>query len=296
MDWLDKMNGAINYIEENLKETIYFEEAAKRACTSVYHFQRLFSFITDIPLSEYIRRRRLTLAAFELQNSDIKVLDLSLKYGYDSPVSFTRAFQNQHGITPSLARDKGVELKAYPRISFQITIKGDVAMEYKIVEKEAFEVYGIERIFSMANDDNLREIPEFWRMALEDGQVDKLANIVGKNNEDGLCPVNAICCYKSTGDRTFPYMLFAVKNERSKTDGYTVAEVPASTWAIFKSREYTQDEVTSVIQDLNRRVYTEWIPTADYDRLDGYELEMYYENPVTGKCYCETWIRVTPRA
>ena len=114
MDWLGRMNGAVSFIEEHLTEEINFEEVAKMACCSVYHFQRMFSFITDVPLAEYIRRRRFTLAAFELQNSDVKIIDLAVKYGYDSPISFARAFQNQHGVTPSLARDKGVQLKAYP--------------------------------------------------------------------------------------------------------------------------------------------------------------------------------------
>ena len=122
MDWLQRMNNAINYIEDNLTNDIDFNEVAKVACCSVHHFQRMFSFITDVPLSEYIRRRRLTLAAFSLQKSDLKVIDISLQYGYESPEAFARAFQNMHGVTPTLARNAGVQLRAYPRISFQILI------------------------------------------------------------------------------------------------------------------------------------------------------------------------------
>lgn len=289
------MNLWVFKIEENLTEEINFEEVAKRACTSVYHFQRMFSFITDIPLSEYIRRRRLTLAAFENQNNDIKVIDLSVKYGYDSPISFARAFQNQHGITPSLARDKGVELKAYPRISFHITIKGDVAMDYKIVEKEAFKVYGIEEIFTTKHGENLKAIPEFWTNVLHDGRYEKLASSGENKNSNGLCPVNAVCDYRNTGGDTFPYMLFSLKNENSNSEGYTVIDIPAGTWAIFKSKEHKIEETSYVMQDLIKRVYTDWIPTANYEKLDGYELEMYYEKPESGKFYCETWIRVAPK-
>jgi len=295
MDWLEKMNGAINYIEENLTETINFEEVARRACTSVYHFQRMFSFITDIPLSEYIRRRRLTLAAFEIQDSDVKVIDLSLKYGYDSPISFARAFQNQHGITPSLARDKGVELKAYPRISFHITIKGDVAMDYKIVEKESFKVYGIEEVFTAENGENLKAIPVFWKEVLQDGRYERLASSGGRKDSNGLCPVNAVCDYRNTGGSTFPYMLFVFENENSKKEGYTTIDIPSATWAVFKSKEHTIEETSSVMQDLIKRVYTDWIPTANYEKIAGYELEMYYEKPESGKFYCETWIRVAPK-
>ena len=124
MEWIVRLNSAINYIEENIYDEIDLEEVAKIACCGTYHFQRMFSFIVDMPLSEYIRRRRMTLAAFELQNSDIKIIDLAIKYDYDSPVSFSRAFQNMHGITPSEVRDKSMVLKAYPRSSFYISITG----------------------------------------------------------------------------------------------------------------------------------------------------------------------------
>lgn len=182
MDWLDRMNGAIGYLEDHLEEEVDYEEVAKLTCCSVYHFQRLFSFIINIPLSEYVRRRRLTLAAFELQNSDIKVIDVAVKYSYDSPVSFARAFQNQHGVAPSLARDRGVQLKAYPRLSFQITIKGDVPMDYRIIEKKAFTVYGIEGIFTSENGENLKAIPEFWMKTMQDGRFEKL--VKSTNNSE----------------------------------------------------------------------------------------------------------------
>ena len=112
MDWLNRMNKVMDYIEANLAGEISYDKAAQIACCSTYHFQRMFSFITDIPLSEYIRHRRLTLAAFELQTSDIKVVDVALKYGYESPEAFSRAFKNLHGIVPVSARDIGITLKA----------------------------------------------------------------------------------------------------------------------------------------------------------------------------------------
>lgn len=116
MDWLDRMNGAMDFIETHLDERINYEEVAKTACCSAYHFQRMFAFITDVPLSEYIRRRRLTIAAFELQCSDVKVIDVALKYGYESPEAFSRAFKALHGVMPTLARSNGMALKAFPRM------------------------------------------------------------------------------------------------------------------------------------------------------------------------------------
>jgi AraC family transcriptional regulator len=130
MDWLARMNNAMEYIETHLSEAIDYDQVAGIACCSTYHFQRMFSFITNVPLAEYIRRRRLTLAAFELQNTGVKVLDIALKYGYESPEAFSRAFKKMHGVAPMSARDNGVSLKAYPRLSFHISIRGDEEMNY----------------------------------------------------------------------------------------------------------------------------------------------------------------------
>lgn len=123
MEWLNRLNQSITYIENNLTGEIDYGQVAKIACCSSFHYQRIFSYMANTSLAEYIRRRRMTLAAFELQNSDIKIIDLAFKYGYDSPTSFTRAFQNIHGVSPSGARNKGVKLKAHPRMTFLILIK-----------------------------------------------------------------------------------------------------------------------------------------------------------------------------
>lgn len=295
MDWLNRLNRALDYIEENLAGEIDKHIIAKLACCSEFHFYRLFSLISGISLGEYIRHRRLTKAAFEVQTSNIKVIDLALKYGYESPEAFTRAFQKVHGVTPTSARNEGVSLKAYPRIAFQISIKGDVAMDYRIESKGSFTVYGIEEIFTSENGENFKEIPIFWEQVINDGRYERLAKSGSTDLIKGICPVNALCDYRKTGGSTFPYMLFTFLTEKCNTDGYKIVEVPAATWAIFKSKEYLQEETSTVIQDLIKRVYTEWLPTANYEKADGYELEMYYENLKTGKHYCETWIRVVEK-
>ncbi|MDP4089774.1 MAG: effector binding domain-containing protein [Bacillota bacterium] len=297
MEWLTKMNNALNYIEDNLAGDIDFSRAAAIACCSVYNFQRMFSFITDIPLSEYIRRRRLTLAAFELQNTNMKVIDIALKYGYESPEAFARAFSNVHGVAPTSARRMGVHLKAYPRLSFQISIKGDVEMNYRIEQKDAFTVFGVEETFTTENGENLKAIPEFWLKSIKNGTLDRLIKATNENWQGryGLCPVNSVCCYNDTGNSSFPYMLCALKTPKSNTEGFTEVDVPAATWAIFTTEEHTEEETSSVLQSLIKRVYTEWLPTANYEKIDGYEFEMYY-NKENGKCYCETWMRVAKKA
>ena len=143
MEWLKNLSKAIEYIEKNLAGEISYEEAAKIACCSTYYFQRMFSYVAGIPLSEYIRRRRMTQAAFELQTTDSKVLDMALKYGYTSPTSFNRAFQSVHGISPISAKARGNVLNAYPPIRFSVKIMGGNVMPYRVEEKEAMRIVGI---------------------------------------------------------------------------------------------------------------------------------------------------------
>lgn len=290
MNWHERMNQAINYIEDNLLGNIDFEKISSIVGQSAINFQRTFSIVTNISVYEYIRRRRITLATFELQNSNSKVIDVALKYGYESPEAFARAFKEINGVSPSAARKEGIELRSFPRITFLLTIKGDIAMDYKIESKEAFSVYGIEKIFTTENGSNLREIPKFWQDCMNDGQFDKLS---ASTNEKGY--IHAICDYKSTGDNTFSYMICAFKTKNSNSDGYTQVVVPAATWAIFKSEKYKDEQSTpSIIQNLVKRVYTDWLPTANYTKVDGYELELYLETE-DGMYYCETWIRVMPK-
>ncbi|WP_205739372.1 AraC family transcriptional regulator [Halocella sp. SP3-1] len=295
MGWLERMNSAINYIEENLTEEIDNTKVAEIACCSVYNFQRIFSFMTDIPLSEYIRRRRFTLAALELQNSAIKIIDLALKYGYQSPEAFSRAFQNMHGVTPTIARNQGVYLKAYPCISFQISIRGDVEMNYRIEKKGTLSVFGVEEVFTnFENDENLKAIPEFWQNEIKKGTLDRITKASGikwNSSCKGIGPINAVMCYRDTGGNTFPYMICAFTPVSGVPKGFTYAEIPALTWVIFKTEEHTEDKTSGVIQALWKRIYTEWFPTSDYEPLDGPEFEMYGVSE-NGKKYCEIWIPV----
>ena len=295
MIWLERMTKVLDYIENNLDSEIDMDKLAEIACYSLVNLQRVFSIIADIPLSEYIRRRRLTLAAFELQNSNIKVLDLALKYGYDSPESFTRTFNAVHGTTPSSARGKGVILRAYPRISFQLTLKGAVPMDYRVEKKETFSVYGIEGIFNTKNGENLKTIPQFWDELLSDGRYEKLkqSTHIAEDAQGDLCLLNAICDYEPLDGSKFPYMVFAFKTPASDTSAYKMVNIPSATWAIFKSETHKIEETTKAMQKLIGRVYTDWLPTANYEKVDGFELELYYGN--SDICWCETWIRVTPK-
>ena len=166
MEWLMKLSNAIDYIEANLDNEISYDEVAKIACCSTYYFQRIFTYVTGISLSEYIRRRRMTQAAFELQGSNQRVLDIALKYGYNSPTSFNRAFQNIHGITPVAAKNIGSILNAYPPIKFSVNITGGSAMSYHIEEKAAMRIVGIRTPLAEDMETDLRNLPDFWQQSL----------------------------------------------------------------------------------------------------------------------------------
>ena len=302
------MNAALTYVEDNLTGEINHEVLARIACCSSNNFFRMFSFITGVSLSEYIRRRRLTLAALELQNSDIKIVDLALTYGYDSPVSFSRAFQVLHGVTPSEARADGVNLKAYPRISFQMSIKGEKEMDYRIESKEAFQVFGIEDIFESEaglasamgtgkTGTALRKPSDLWDECHANGAYEKLATDAGDLpayvNKD-LCQVHAVCDYKETAPDTFPYMLCAFRGPNSNVDGYTIADIPAHTWAIFPTEKFVWDDCGKVLGALYTRIFSEWLPTSNYEQVGSLDMELYGGDDNFG--YVEIWLAIKKKA
>ena len=180
MDWLFKLSNAIDYIEANLDSEISYDEAAKIACCSTYYFQRMFIYIAGIPLSEYIRRRRMTQAAFELQRTDKRVLDIALKYGYNSPTSFNRAFQNIHGIAPAAAKNIGCNLNAYPPIKFTVNITGGSAMSYHIEEKDAMRIVGIRTPLAEDMETNIMNLPNFWKQSLNTLQFKQICKLSDK--------------------------------------------------------------------------------------------------------------------
>jgi AraC family transcriptional regulator len=299
VDWLQRMNLAIDYIEDNLDQDIDYEQIARIALCSVYQFQRMFSFVLELSLSEYIRRRRLTLAAFDLQDRTNKVTDVALKYGYETPESFSRAFQNLHGLTPTSARQKGSQLKAYPRLSFQIILKGVAEMNYRIEEREAFQVFGLEDIYGMdtiANQDGIT-IPEVWQNICQNGEFDRLLqSVIGDWRTEGhfskeLGAVLAFDSYKFTSNTTFPYLIGCYKSDKSKVDGYTLVDVPASSWAVFSTLNDGNGSGNYDLRSLKNRIFSEWLPTSKFTIIDGGNFEMYCTRQ-DGFEYCELWYRI----
>jgi len=180
MDWINQLNEAINYIEENLTGEISYDTISQIVGCSVYNFQRMFSYIADKPLSEYIRNRRLTLAAFDILNSTDRIIDISFKYGYESQDSFSRAFRSFHGVLPSVVRNETVQLKSCPKLSFQITIKGENHMNYQIVQFPAFKVVGItNRVNTL---EAFKIVPQIWENAWKDGTMNSFIELFKKSD------------------------------------------------------------------------------------------------------------------
>ena len=282
MEWLDRMNEALDYIEGNLDGKIDLSAAARLACCSVYHFQRMFPYITGIPLSEYIRRRRMTRAAFDLQNG-AKVLDTALRYGYESPTAFSRAFQNVHGVPPSAAQKQGAPLKAYGRISFKITVKGDTEMDYRIVKREAFRIVGLCEPLDRDLEKNFELVPQRWARAAMSGAVEKLAALMDIEPK-GVLGVSACM----SGDDWAYYI--GVASNLPVPEGLPGAQeytVPACTWAVFPGT----GPMPGAIQEIEKRAVTEWLPTSGYEYADAPDIELY-TTPNPQDAVFEVWLPV----
>ena len=222
MEWLEKLNEALKYIEENLDGEVEYEKAAKIACCTTYHFQRMFSYIAGVPVSEYIRNRRLTKAALDLQGGD-KVIDVSVRYGYESPTAFNRAFQKVHGVTPSVAQKEGTFLKAYSPIRFKITIKGVEEMEYRIVKKEEIRIVGAKTLLEKNVEENFKSIPKFWGEVAQSGKIMEIAGLMDEKSE-GVLGVSACMDYL---DKWEYYI--AVETGKEVPKGFEEYIIPANT-------------------------------------------------------------------
>ena len=227
----------------------------------------MFSYIAGVPLSEYIRRRRMTMAAFELQQTDVKVIDLALRYGYDSPTAFNRAFRSVHGVPPTAARETGVLLNTYPRISFHISIKGDVSMDYRIEHKEAFRIVGLKTELDKDVEKNFQAVPVFWQNVSQSGAIPKLSERMDEEPK-GLMGVSACM-----GEDAWEYYIavassLPVPDELPNACEFTV---PACTWAVFPGR----GAMPAAIQELEKRIVTEWLPTSGYEYANAPDIELY---------------------
>ena len=281
MELLTQLNRAMLYVEENICGDMTLAGIASATSYSEYHFCKLFYYIADMPLSEYVRKRRLSLAAMDLQSGCGRVMDVAVKYGYDSADSFTRAFVKQHGVTPTAARNHGTALMIFPPITFQIHIEGVQGMNWRIEQREAFEVFGIERSFK---NDESGTIPSFWDEIQKDGSMARLLEKAA-----GLGPM-AICGHVDEKATEFPYMICCELKDGCDASGYKITSVPSATWAVFRE-DGMKDHEDVKIPELFRKAYSEWLPSSGYEKYPGPDMEIY-GNAVSNEIYEEVWIPI----
>ncbi|MBH5319690.1 AraC family transcriptional regulator [Paenibacillus sp. GSMTC-2017] len=283
LEALIRLSNAIEHMEKQMEERLNIEELSRIACMSTFHFQRMFHMLTGLTVAEYVRKRKLTLAAQELASTSIKVIDVALKYGYDTPESFSKAFRKIHGLSPSEARSEGVSLKAFPRISFQISLKGDKEMDYRIEEKESFTVVGKTLQTHCKNGENLREIPLFWQQSNQDGTVDELISLAEDDKTLG------ICLDMNFETEQFSYMIASRAKAGTTSSTYTVREIPALTWAIFTNI----GPVPTTLQKTIARVYQEWFPATGFEHSGGPDMEVYDAGNIMADDYkTEIWVPI----
>lgn len=279
MEWIERLNKTISYIEEHLTDEISYDELARIACCSTYHFQRMFAYMASIPLSEYIRRRRMSLAAIDLQNGNEKIIDIGIKYGYSSPTAFNRAFQSVHGIAPSMAKKEGTPMKSFPPISFKITVKGMKELNYRMEEKTAFRIVGVSHPLDQEVENNFVTVPKMWQNAAMNGTLEKITPLM---NSQPMGVLGVSVCNDKEDWRYF----IAVSSSADTGDSLEEYMVPACTWAIFNGSG------TGIsIQELEQRIVTEWLPTSGFEFDNAPDLEVYL-NPDPNNMQYEVWLPI----
>ena len=280
MEWIQNLNQAIKYIDEHLTEEIDYDKIAQIAGCSTYHFQKMFVYMAEIPLSEYIRRRKMTLAAVELQTTKEKIIDIALKYGYSSPTAFNRAFQSIHGVAPSTVRNEGVYVKSFSPLKFKITIRGVEEMNYRLETKETFKIAGVSMPLSKNIEENFAVIPQKWQKISTDGTLEKIVTLM---NAEPMGVLGVSVC--STKEQWKYFIAVATTSNNTEFEEHIV---PKATWAIFSG-----SGIGASIQELEKKIITEWLPTSgyEYDNAVAVDVEVYLNADPENAQY-EVWIPV----
>lgn len=288
MGWMEALKKAINYIEEHLLEELTVEEVAREVYLSPFYFQKGFKMITGYTVGEYVRNRRLYLAALELSGDGVKVIDVAYKYGYDTPESFTKAFTRFHGMSPMQLKGQRYNLTPFYPLQLEISIKGGNKLDVCLEQMEAFKVIGFSRFYRY--DTAFDEIPGFWKEYLE-SPISSLLIQKYCIGSYGICrDVDA-----NMKKETFKYMIAGPYHGEGEEipKGLSIEEIPALTWAKFRG----MGPMPHAIQNLNTRIYKEWLPNnPEYEFAEGYNIEMYSSGDQYAADYIsEVWIPIRKR-
>ena len=282
MEWMAIIGNSIQYMEEHITEDITVEDVAKEVGVSSFYFQKGFAMLCGYTVSEYIRNRRLALAGNDLLVTDEKIIDIAMKYGYDSPDSFTKAFTRFHGVTPTSVRRDEVLLKSFAPLKIKISLEGGYLMDYKIVKKEAFTVIANAKTFPY--EGAKETIPQFWQEHFQSGKGAVVCGWYGINIDLEM------------GQENFEYLIADPYNPQKEVpEGFVTKTIPAFDWAVFPCK----GAMPTALQDVNTKIYTEWLPALkEYEFAAGYCVE-YYDDPTKYEkgtqdenYYCEIWIPV----
>jgi len=287
MDWITGMQRAIDYIEANLTEEIDYEKVAAESFSSSYHFQRVFGILCGITLGEYIRMRRLSVAGAELAAGNIKVIDAALKYGYDSPDSFAKAFRKFHGITPSMARTDGTVLRSFSRLSVKISLEGGNTMNYRIEEKSPMILTGFKAHFTGAPYGKEREKQEEELFLTTRGKQWFLRGASGDG--DAYCVITNIdddgydyyyCHSLDAYERSNLYNRDVTGVDFVESMELENIEIPKTTYVIFETND-VKSPICDYFDLLNLRIkiLTEWMPEMGFRLAKGHELAVYHWKP-----------------
>lgn len=264
----------MDYLEKHLCEEISPDEIGRIMTCPFSVFQRSFAPITGIQLSEYLRRRRLSCAAYDLQNTELRILDIAVKYGYDSADAFTAAFKRMHGITPQEARCSDVRLKFYARLTFKLTITGVQEMDYRVSEKKAFRVLGIRRTTPYGGGT--------WGIVKSDGTAEKIKELCGHMCDLGLC-----FGFDSEGNNDY---MCGVEYESVSPTGFDCYLYPDVTWLVFTAKGTISG---GTLADTWKRIYGEFMPQSEYTQRDLPTVEKYVDwDEASDSCRVEIMIPV----
>ncbi|MFS0661055.1 AraC family transcriptional regulator [Niallia alba] len=284
---LKSMNEALDYIEAHLSDEINDKELEKITGTSIYHFRRMFTFLSGITLGEYIRIRKLSNATFDLQHEGMSVTETAFKYGYESVDGFSRAFREWSGISPSEVKKKNM-FKAFPKLSFQLTIQGGISMDYRIENKDAFRIVGKKKRIPIQFEGENQEIIKLAK-SITPEQREKLHSYA---NVEPNQVVNA--SYNFDTERMeekggLDHMIGILTTKESGIDEeFDIVEVPALTWAVFS----TKGEFPKVMQDTWGKIASEWLPSSDYELVEAPEISFTGDLSDKSNVYSEIWMAV----
>ncbi|MDE6784565.1 MAG: AraC family transcriptional regulator [Ruminococcus sp.] len=292
MEWIKSIQNAIDYIEEHLTDDIDYEDIARKAYSSTFHFQRVFSILCGFTVGDYIRMRRLSMAASDLIRHNCKVIDTALKYGYDTPESFTRAFVRFHGVTPTEAK-RGSNVKSFSRLSVKLILTGGRTMDYRIEKLGAFKVICRRKQVSKQNNWTATpDISAYWGECAENGTTQKIISYFPE--KPNLKGILGICFSGGFEAENFPYGIGIEYDGRPVPDDeLEIIEIPANTYAVFVCRGKMPD----AFPETYKKIITEFFPqSSKYEYAHGIELEVYPTDDIHNPDYiCEIWIAVNEK-